>query len=57
MTNIQEIVKQVKAALDHRESFQCDSEEYEKANEAVNKILFSLKSEDLPEFNRLFELE
>ena len=54
MSNIQAIVAKVKKALDHRESFDCDSQEFEKADEAINEILYSIKSEDITEFSRLF---
>lgn len=53
-TSVQEIVAKVKEALDHRESFDCDSQEFEKADEAVNEILYSIKPEDIAEFNKLF---
>ena len=53
-TSVQEIVAKVKKALDHRESFHCDSQEFEEADKAVNEILYSIKTEDIAEFNKLF---
>jgi hypothetical protein len=52
--NIQQLTKKVVEAVKTREAYHCDSAEYEKADEAVNKLLTQVKSEDIKEFNKLY---
>lgn len=40
--NIEELTSKIVEAAKNRESYHCDSQEYEKANEKVNKLIFSI---------------
>lgn len=52
---VQNLVTKVKKALDRRESFDCDSQQFEDADQAINKLLLHLATpEDIEEFNRIF---
>lgn len=48
---IKKIVEEVAEAVKVRDSFNCDSQEYEKANEKVDELIGQVKSEDLKYFN------
>lgn len=52
--SIEELTAEIIEAVKTRETFPCDSNEYEQADERVNELIFSIKTEDIPAFNKLY---
>lgn len=52
--DIQKLTAKVVEAVKARETYHCDSTEYDKADEVANELIAQVQSEDIKEFNRLY---
>lgn len=52
--NIEQLTAKIVQAVKNRDEYSVDSEEHEKKDEEVNNLIHQIKSEDIKEFNRLY---